>query len=106
MFVEDFTGNVGIGTTAPTSALDIAGGNMSLNGGWLSGDGENEGIFVNAFGSVGIGTTTPGALLGVLGDIRVQNKITSSAGGLTVRSRSKQGPLPGESYCQTTRCGC
>ena len=35
-------------------------------------------------GFVGIGTTTPGALLSVLGDIRVQSKITSSAGGLTL----------------------
>ncbi|MDD2680598.1 MAG: hypothetical protein PHE20_00670 [Patescibacteria group bacterium] len=35
------------------------GGNIILNSNWLSGDGGNEGIFVNSSGNVGIGTTNP-----------------------------------------------
>lgn len=33
--------------------------NINLNGHWLSGDGENEGIFVDGAGNVGIGITGP-----------------------------------------------
>ena len=45
---------------------------------------QTRGIFVNNAGNVGIGTTAPGAKLGVLGEIRVQSKITSSQGDLTL----------------------
>ncbi|MCP4045648.1 MAG: hypothetical protein GY732_06615, partial [Gammaproteobacteria bacterium] len=48
----NFTGDVGIGTTTPTSALDVDGGNISLNGGYLSNDGADEGISVDAYGNV------------------------------------------------------
>ncbi len=34
--------------------------NIKLNGHWLSGDGQNEGVFVANDGNVGIGTTNPG----------------------------------------------
>ncbi|MCP4090939.1 MAG: hypothetical protein GY746_14285 [Gammaproteobacteria bacterium] len=50
------TGDVGIGTIIPTSALDVDGGNISLNGGWLSNDGGNEGISVEDDGRVVVGT--------------------------------------------------
>ncbi len=33
--------------------------NLLLNGNWLSGDGDDEGIFVDGNGNVGIGTNTP-----------------------------------------------
>jgi hypothetical protein len=39
--------------------------NIKLNSHWLSGDGGNEGVFVNNEGNVGIGTTVPGAKLDI-----------------------------------------
>ena len=40
---------------------------LNLNGNYLSGDGDSEGVFVDDDGNVGIGTTTPGARLEVNG---------------------------------------
>lgn len=37
----------------------VATQNVRLNGNWLSGDGENEGIFVSGEGKVGIGRSSP-----------------------------------------------
>ena len=51
----DNAGNTGIGTTTPTSRLDVGGGNISLNGGWISNDGGNEGIRIDNNGRLGIG---------------------------------------------------
>lgn len=44
-------------------------GNLNLNNNWLSGDGDNEGIFVDINGSVGIGTDVPSSALEVTGSI-------------------------------------
>jgi len=83
------TGNVGIGDTSPASLFTVGNGdlfqvnssgaivavtgitttgnitlsgsaaNIALGSNWLSGDGDDEGIFVNSTGKVGIGTSTP-----------------------------------------------
>jgi hypothetical protein len=42
--------------------------NINLNGHWLSGDGGNEGVFVDASGKVGIGTNAPSQALEVAGN--------------------------------------
>jgi len=47
--------------------LYMSGKNIALGSGWLSGDGDSEGIFVSSAGNVGIGTTAPGAKLDVYG---------------------------------------
>jgi len=60
------SGNVGIGTTSPNAKLAISGGNIALNGGWLSGDGGNEGVYVDDAGLVGIGTTSPSEKLHIV----------------------------------------
>jgi hypothetical protein len=73
LFIKN-DGNVGIGTTTPNSKLSIDGGNISLNGGYLSGDGGDEGISVDNSGNIGIGTTGP------LAGLDVQNGITATTG--------------------------
>jgi len=52
-----FSGNVGIGTTAPAGLLDVGGGKLVVTSG----------------GNVGIGTTTPAYKLDVNGTLRAQN---------------------------------
>ena len=65
------------GSTAD-NALPKAGGtmtgNIALNGNYLSGDGDDEGVFVAASGNVGIGTTSPGIKLHVYSTIGNQTK--------------------------------
>ncbi|MCB0534615.1 MAG: hypothetical protein KDD14_20600, partial [Saprospiraceae bacterium] len=68
-------GNVGIGTSTPIARLDVGGGNIALNGGWVSRDGGNEGVFVNASGDVGIGTASPLQKLSVAGSAYFTNNV-------------------------------
>ena len=49
------------------------GGNIRLAGNWLSGDGGNEGLFVDNSGLIGIGTTNPATALHVNGSLTVTN---------------------------------
>lgn len=59
-------------TATPGGALPTAGGdmtgNISMNGQYLSGDGDDEGVFVDSLGNVGIGTTMPTQELHVEGN--------------------------------------
>ena len=48
-----------VGTGGDNLGNHIATQNIRLNGHWLSGDGGNEGVFVNNTGNAGIGTTSP-----------------------------------------------
>jgi len=45
--------------------------NIKLNNKYLSGDGGNEGIYIDAYGKVGIGQSNPGQELDINGDIRL-----------------------------------
>ncbi len=69
---SSFAGFVGIGSTSPARPLSVNGtsiftgelaldginANIALGSNWLSGDGGDEGVFVNSSGNVGIGTST------------------------------------------------
>jgi hypothetical protein len=71
-FVIDPSGLVGIGTTSPGYNLSVTGNsgftgqmnmlgsaaNIALGSNYLSGDGGDEGVFVDSAGRVGIGTST------------------------------------------------
>lgn len=68
-------------TAVPGGALPTSGGtmtgNIELNGNFLSGDSDNEGIFVDSFGNVAIGTTIP------LHKLHVEGTAGKTAGGST-----------------------
>lgn len=50
-------------------------GNINLNGNFLSGDSDNEGVFVDSLGNVGIGTTTP------IHELHVEGNAIKTVGG-------------------------
>lgn len=65
---EDEAGRIGIGTSYPQETLDVNGklymeDNILLNNNWLSGDGNDEGLFVTGGGNVGVGTNSPASRL-------------------------------------------
>ena len=61
------TADCGTATGGDNLGNHIATQNLRLGNYWLSGDGGNEGVFVNSSGNVGIGTTNPGYPLEVIG---------------------------------------
>ena len=66
-----------LGDHTATDTLDMAGFEINLNGGYLSGDGDEEGVFVNSDGNVGIGTATPDAdrKLHIVGDGKITGNL-------------------------------
>ncbi len=67
--------------------------NIQLNGNWLSGDGDNEGIYVNNLGQVGVGTNNPslpfhilnmttGSLTSNISSARIDRRTTSGSPGI------------------------
>jgi hypothetical protein len=66
---QDSSGNIGIGTSVPTSVLDIQGGSIKIGNDLLTSSGVStftSGLNVTG-GSVGIGTDNPGDLLTLYG---------------------------------------
>ncbi len=49
--------------------------NINLNDNWISGDGDEEGIYVDGDGNVGIGTDSPTQMLDVAGNIAVSGTV-------------------------------
>jgi hypothetical protein len=91
----DFLASKSGGTTPVTMDSNIA-----LDGRWLSGDGESEGVFVADNGKVGIGTAAPGSLLQVgEGNIDltrptvtiIADDVMDGGTALRVRSAEKEG---------------
>jgi hypothetical protein len=65
--------------------IDLGGNNLRLEGGYLSGDGDDEGILVDNSGQVGVGVSNPQSMLDVSGGIKVP------AVGTNTTSRSDYG---------------
>gem|GEM_PF-6671536 len=57
-------------------------GNIELGSNYLSGDGDNEGIFVTTDGNVGVGATNPISKLSVNGAITNQSAIEDNVGSI------------------------
>lgn len=64
-----FTGTVNAAAATLSSTLTLSGSsaNIALGSNYLSGDGDDEGVYVSSTGNVGIGTTTPKGSLDVSG---------------------------------------
>ena len=56
-----FSGTINVASAILSSTLSLSGtaANIALGSNWLSGDGGDEGVFIDGAGNVGIGTETP-----------------------------------------------
>ncbi|PKM98771.1 MAG: hypothetical protein CVU79_01625 [Elusimicrobia bacterium HGW-Elusimicrobia-3] len=67
--------------------------NLVLGANWVSGDGDGEGLAVDAAGNVGVGQAAPGARLDVRGDAGGYAQIWRDDGGVVQASMSATGVL-------------
>jgi hypothetical protein len=74
-----FTSGGGL-TLASTLTLSGSVSNIALGSNYLSGDGGDEGIYINSSGNVGIGTTTPNQLLSLA---------SATSGGIEIAAPSE-----------------
>lgn len=92
------TGTVQVSALSASAALTLSGtaANISLGSNFLSGDGDDEGIYVDGSGFVGIGTTTPVSELSVEGTIMASNlygvmtSLSTDAQGNIIRTPSDE----------------
>jgi len=77
--------NAGDTMTGPLT-MSGSSANIILGSNYLSGDGGDEGVFVNSTGNVGIGTTNPQAKLHVQGDAIITGGLDLSAADITANS--------------------
>ncbi len=70
-------------------------GTLNLNGNWISGDGDPEGLSVDPSGNVGVGTSTPVATLDVVGSARISEgiKYIAPLGNLSMGAFTSLPPL-------------
>jgi hypothetical protein len=86
------TADCGTATGGDNLGDHIATQNIRLGNYWLSGDGGNEGIFVNSTGSIGIGTSTPAYPLDVVGQIKSRFSNTGNATGIIIGNNGSEQP--------------
>ena len=72
-----------LGNHTATQDINLAGNEIKLNGGWLSGDGDDEGVYVFNNGNVGINNALPTSTLDVFG---TTNLYSASENPLIIRA--------------------
>ena len=63
------------------STLDLTGNNLETSDGWLSNDGDDEGVYIDSSGNVGIGTASIDSRLEVAGAIKVGSQSGCAGAG-------------------------
>lgn len=94
----NFSGTVNVSAITASSAVTLSGtaANIALGSNYLSGDGDDEGIFVTSGGSVGIATSSPASTLSVEGTIMASNlygtptSLSTDAQGNIIRTPSDE----------------
>ena len=86
--------------TITANKLVANGGNVVLNTGYLSGDGDSEGVYISANGNVGIGITVPTTKLAVSGTISASAMQVNGAGTFTGTASANK--IVGQSLYSTT----